>query len=161
MAGLDILVNNAGVNIDKTMLKMPREKWDEVISINLTGVFNCCKKTVPVMIKQGCGRIINISSVIGQTGNFGQANYSASKAGIIGFTKSLALEVVKFNITVNTIATGFVNTGMIHTIPAKRLKATIDKIPMKRLAEPIEIANVILFLGSDTTSFVFAKGTAI
>lgn len=151
---LDILVNNAGVNLDKTVLKMPIEIWDEVIRNNLRSVFNCCKSALPIMINQGHGRIINISSVIGLTGNFGQANYSASKAGIIGFTKSLALEAAKFNIAVNAVAPGFVNVGMTRTIPSERLKAIIDRIPMKRFAEPIEIANVILFLASDAASFI-------
>jgi acetoacetyl-CoA reductase len=151
---LDILVNNAGITGDKTLLKKGWEVWDRVIRVNLGGVFNCCQHALPIMAKQLTGRIINVSSVIAQAGNFGQVNYSASKAGIIGLTKSLALEAVRFNVTVNAIAPGFVDTDMVRTIPSDKIDTILNRVPMSRLAEPTEIAWVIMFLASDAASFI-------
>lgn len=151
---LDILVNNAGITADRTVLKMPWEAWDKVIRVNLGGVFNCCQKALPIMARQRYGRIINISSVIAQTGNFGQVNYGASKSGIIGLTKSLALEAVRFNITVNAVAPGFTDTDMVSAVPPDRLNSILSRVPMGRLATPVEIAQVIMFLASDAASFI-------
>lgn len=151
---LDILVNNAGITADKTILKMSYDMWEKVLNVNLGGVFNCCKQAISIMSKQQYGRIISISSIVAQTGNFGQVNYSASKAGIIGLTKSLALEAIRFNVTVNAIAPGFVDTDMVRVIPSDRLQEIVNKIPMKRLANPAEIAYVALFLASDAASYV-------
>jgi 3-oxoacyl-(acyl-carrier-protein) reductase len=146
---LDILVNNAGITRDKSMRKMTDEDWAEVINVNLNGTFYCTSAALPAMINQRFGRIINISSVVGQMGNFGQANYSASKGGIIAFTKTLALEMAKYNITANSIAPGFTSTEMVEAIPeeiAAQLKA---KIPLGRFATPEEIAKAACFLAAE------------
>ncbi len=146
---LDILVNNAGITRDKTMRKMTDEDWAAVIDVNLNGTFYCTSAALPAMINQRFGRIINISSVVGQMGNFGQANYSASKGGIIAFTKTLALEMAKYNITANSIAPGFTSTDMVEAIPeeiAAQLKA---KIPLGRFAAPEEIAKAAAFLAAE------------
>ena len=146
---LDILVNNAGITRDRTMRKMTEDDWAQVINVNLNGTFYCTSAALPAMINQRFGRIINISSVVGQMGAFGQANYSASKGGIIAFTKTLALEMAKFNITANSIAPGFTSTEMVDAIPeeiAAQLKA---KIPLGRFATPEEIAKAAAFLAAE------------
>ena len=117
--GLDVLINNAGITRDAAFAKMTTDQWQKVIDVNLTGVFNCCKVISPVMVKQNFGRIINTSSIVGLYGNYGQANYAATKAGVIAFTKTLARELGKFNITVNAVAPGFIATDMIQSIPEK------------------------------------------
>jgi len=149
-----ILVNNAGINRDKSFRKMSKKEWDEVLNVNLTGVFNCTKGAVESMINAKWGRIINISSVIGQFGNFGQANYSAAKAGMIGFTKSLARELALKQITVNAIAPGYINTSMTENI-ALEIKEKIDKrIAFEKFGEPTDVANMVLMLVSDGAGYI-------
>ena len=143
---IDILVNNAGILRDRTFRKMSLSDWREVIDTNLCSVMNTCHFIVPHMIEQQSGRIVNISSFVGQMGNFGQANYSAAKAGIIGFTKSLAIELARYNIMVNTVCPGFVNTEMWRSVPEPIQEKILDRIPMHRVAEPDEIARGVRFL---------------
>ena len=154
LGDLDILVNNAGITADSSFKKMSFEQWDRVIRSNLYSVFNCSKFAVDSMLKSGSGRIINISSVNGQKGQFGQVNYSASKAGIHGFTKSLAMELASKNITVNTISPGYTGTQMVRSIPEKILEKIVAQIPVGRLAEPQEIAELVLYLASDSAGFI-------
>jgi acetoacetyl-CoA reductase len=146
---IDILVNNAGITQDKSLRKMSDEDWTHVISVNLNGTYYCTSAVLPAMIEQNYGRIINISSVIGQVGGFGQANYAASKGGIIAFTKTVALEMAKFNITANCIAPGFTGTEMVTAIPEEVLTKICAKIPLRRLAKPEEIAKAAAFLAVD------------
>ncbi|MDQ6826105.1 MAG: beta-ketoacyl-ACP reductase [Candidatus Eremiobacteraeota bacterium] len=143
---IDILVNNAGILRDRTFKKMSLADWHEVISTNLTSVMLTCHAVVPVMLAQDGGRIVNISSFVGQMGNFGQANYSAAKAGIIGFTKSLAIELAKNNIMVNAVCPGFVNTEMWRSVPEPIQQKILERIPMHRVAEPDEVARGVRFL---------------
>lgn len=151
---IDILINNAAILRDKTLKKMSCDEWDSVININLTGVFNCSRAVIEKMIDNGWGRIINISSVSGQTGFFGQTNYSASKAGVMGFTKALAREVAAKNITVNAIAPGMVETEMAKEIPPNVREEFMKQIPMGRFAQPCEIAESIAFLVSDNAAYI-------
>jgi acetoacetyl-CoA reductase/3-oxoacyl-[acyl-carrier protein] reductase len=146
---LDILVNNAGISRDHSMRKMTDEDWAEVINVNLNGTFYCTSAALPAMINQRFGRIINISSVVGQMGAFGQANYSASKGGIIAFTKTLALEMAKYNITANSIAPGYTSTEMVEAIPEEVAAQIKAKIPLGRFASPEEIAKAAGFLAVD------------
>ena len=146
---LDILVNNAGITRDRSMRKMTEDDWAEVINVNLNGTFYCTSAAIPAMINQRFGRVINISSVVGQMGAFGQANYSASKGGIIAFTKTLALEMAKFNITANAIAPGFTSTEMVDAIPEEIAAQIKAKIPLGRFATPEEIAKAAGFLAAD------------
>lgn len=143
---IDILVNNAGITRDRTFRNLTQEEWNEVIDVNLNSAFLTTSAVINHMLEQKYGRIINISSIIGQTGGFGQTNYAASKAGLVGFTKSLALETAKTGITVNAILPGFIETEMVQAIPEKILQNIISKIPMQRLGEPREIAETVLFL---------------
>ncbi|MEQ9220137.1 MAG: 3-oxoacyl-ACP reductase FabG [Cyclobacteriaceae bacterium] len=151
---IDILINNAGITRDATIRKMTHEQWDQVISVNLTGVFNCIKAVSPVMIEQGSGRIINTSSVVGLYGNFGQTNYAATKSGVIGMSKALAKELGKYGITVNAVAPGFIATDMVKSIPQKVLDMMEGKIPLGRIGQPEDIANAYTFLASDEASFI-------
>jgi 3-oxoacyl-(acyl-carrier-protein) reductase len=146
---LDILVNNAGIMRDRSMRKMTEDDWTEVISVNLNGTFYCTSAAVPAMMNQKFGRIINISSVVGQSGAFGQANYSASKGGIIAFTKTLALELARHNITANAIAPGYTSTEMVAGIPEDVAAKIRSKIPLGRFAEPEEVAKAAVFLAAD------------
>jgi acetoacetyl-CoA reductase len=146
---LDILVNNAGITRDKTMKKMTDEDWEEVISVNLNGTFYTTSAALPAMMNQRFGRIINISSLVGQSGAFGQANYSASKGGIIAFTKTIALESAKYNITANAIAPGYTSTDMMAAIPEDVAAKIKSKIPLGRFAEPEEVAKAAAFLVAD------------
>jgi acetoacetyl-CoA reductase len=146
---LDILVNNAGMTRDRTMRKMNDEDWETVIATNLNSVFYCTSAAMPKMIEQQYGRIINISSFVGQAGNFGQANYAASKGGVIAFTKTAALELGRYNITVNTVAPGFTETDMVAKIPEDVQKQLLAKIPLGRFAKPAEIARTVVFLAAD------------
>ncbi|MDD2382373.1 MAG: 3-oxoacyl-[acyl-carrier-protein] reductase [Mariniphaga sp.] len=151
---IDILVNNAGITKDTLLMRMTEEQWDAVISVNLKSVFNFTKAVQRFMLKQRSGSIINMSSVVGVSGNAGQANYSASKAGIIGFTKSVARELGSRGIRANAIAPGFIITEMTEKIPADARKAWEETIPMKRGGTPEEVAGVALFLASDLSSYV-------
>jgi 3-oxoacyl-(acyl-carrier-protein) reductase len=146
---IDIVVNNAGITRDKSLRRMTEEEWDEVISVNLNGTFYCTKAALPAMIDQKFGRIINISSLVGQIGAFGQANYSASKGAVIAFTKTVALEMAKFNITANVIAPGFTNTEMLAKVPDEVLEQIRQKIPLNRLGQPEDIGKAAAFLASD------------
>lgn len=151
---IHILVNNAGILRDRTLKKMAKDEWNSVIAVNLTGVFNCTRQVIEHMIENQWGRVINISSISGQTGFFGQANYSTAKAGIMGFTKSVAREVAKYNITVNAIAPGMVETDMANQIPEAVRQEFLKQIPMGRFAKPEEIAETIAFLCSDKASYI-------
>ena len=150
---LDVLVNNAGITQDRTLAKMTKEEWQKVIDIDLTGVFNCTKAALPLII-QNQGNIISLSSLVGQRGNFGQANYAAAKAGIIGFTKSLAKEVGRFGVRVNAVAPGFIETRLTEVIP-ENIKTMVKQLTsLGRFGKPEEVANVIAFLASDEASFI-------
>lgn len=151
---IDILVNNAGIVRDRTLRKMTEEEWNEVIATNLTGVFYCTKAVLEHMIERGYGRIINMSSTAGLKGNFGQTNYSAAKAGVIGFTKALALEVAKKGITVNAVAPGPIDTDMFRSVPEFVYKRTLESIPVGRLGKPEDVAELVVFLASDAASFI-------
>lgn len=151
---IDILINNAGITKDTLVLRMKEEDFDKVIDVNLKGTFNCSKHAAALMVRQRTGRIINLTSVIGLIGNAGQANYAASKAGVIGLTKSLAKELGSRGITVNAIAPGFINTDMTSVL-SEDLKNELEKnIPLKRLGEPKDVANLVSFLCSDLSSYI-------
>lgn len=143
---IDILVNNAGITKDRTFRKMSREEWDQVINTNLSGAFNTTSAVINHMLEQKYGRIINISSIIGQAGGFGQTNYSASKAGLLGFTKSLALETAKSGITVNAVCPGFIETEMVAAMPDNVKENIVAKVPMQRLGTTNEVAQAVLYL---------------
>lgn len=149
-----ILVNNAGITRDNLILRMKDEEWDDLIRTNLSSIFHLCKACLRGMMKARGGRIVNITSVVGATGNAGQANYAAAKAGIIGFTKSLAKEVGSRNITVNSVAPGFIDTDMTRALPEERRKALLDNIPLARLGSAEEIAGAVAFLCSDDAAYV-------
>jgi 3-oxoacyl-[acyl-carrier protein] reductase len=151
---IDVLINNAGITRDKSMLKMTHEEWQLVIDINLTGVFNCSKAIFPIMVDQKYGRVICTSSIVGQTGNFGQTNYVATKAAIIGMVKTWAKEFGKHNITVNAVAPGFIKTDMTDLMPTEMLEKMVQEIPARRMGYPVDIANAYLFLASDEASFI-------
>lgn len=151
---IDVLVNNAGITKDTLLIRMKKEDFTEVIDINLVGTFNVTKNVISHMIKAHSGKIINISSVVGIAGNAGQTNYSASKAGIIGFTKSLAKEVASRGILVNAVAPGFIETGMTDVLK-EEIKEEISKtIPLKRIGSPKDVANLVKFLASDESSYI-------
>ncbi|MEM2816625.1 MAG: 3-oxoacyl-[acyl-carrier-protein] reductase [Candidatus Bathyarchaeia archaeon] len=158
---VDILVNNAGIVRDALIHKMSLEDWDAVIDVNLKGAFLCSKMAAECMMKQNYGRIINISSVVAQMGNIGQVNYAASKAGLIGLTKALALELAKYGITVNAVSPGFTRTEMTLKVPEKILQRFIERIPLRRIAEPEEIANLVVFLASDHAGYITGQVIAI
>jgi acetoacetyl-CoA reductase len=158
---IDILVNNAGITRDATFRKMSKDMWDAVINTNLTGMFNITKHVVEDMVEQAWGRIINISSINGQKGQYGQANYSAAKAGVHGFTMALAQEVVKRGVTVNTIAPGYIATDMVMAISEEVRNKIIAGIPMGRLGEPREIADLVMYLASDSAAFMTGAELAI
>jgi len=151
---LDILVNNAGITRDNLLMRMTEESWDEIMNINLKSCFNTVKAATRVMMKAKSGSIINMTSVVGVKGNAGQANYAASKAGIIGFTKSVALELGSRNIRCNAVAPGFIETEMTEVLDEKTVQGWRDAIPMKRGGQPQEIADACVFLGSDMSSYI-------
>jgi NAD(P)-dependent dehydrogenase (short-subunit alcohol dehydrogenase family) len=146
---VDVLVNNAGITRDKTLRKLTDEDWLEVINTNLGSVYYCTTAVMPIMIEQNFGRIINISSYVGQAGNFGQANYGASKGGIIAFTKTAALELARYGITVNAIAPGFTETEMLSKVPADVREKILARIPMGRFGKPGEVAKVVAFIATE------------
>ena len=151
---IDILVNNAGITKDNLLLRMSESDWDEVININLKGVFNCTKVIVKSMLKAKKGKVISITSVIGITGNVGQANYAASKAGIIGFSKSIACEIASRGITVNCVAPGYIQTDMTAQLPEKTREQILENIPLKRFGTAQDVANVCLFLASQEADYI-------
>lgn len=151
---IDILINNAGITRDNLMLRMSKEDWDTIIKVNLDSVFNLTKAVIKPMMKAKSGSIINMTSVVGVKGNAGQANYAASKAGVIGFTKSIALELGSRNIRCNAIAPGFIETEMTAVLDEKIVQGWRDAIPLKRGGQPEDIANACLFLGSDMSNYI-------
>jgi 3-oxoacyl-[acyl-carrier protein] reductase len=151
---LDCIVNNAGITKDNLTIRMSLEEWTKVIDINLTSTFLMCKYSIKKMLKNKSGKIINITSVVGHTGNAGQANYTASKAGIVAMSKSLAIEYAKKNINVNCISPGFISTAMTDKINEKHKDAIIAKIPSNRLGKPEDVANAVIFLGSDKSDYI-------
>jgi 3-oxoacyl-[acyl-carrier protein] reductase len=151
---IDILVNNAGITRDNLIMRMKEEEFDDVISINLKGVFNCTKAVVRQMMKQRSGRIINISSVVGVLGNAGQANYVAAKAGVIGLTKSSARELASRGITVNAVAPGFIETDMTHALSPEMREQLQKQIPLERLGQPSDISKAVAFLVSEDASYI-------
>jgi 3-oxoacyl-[acyl-carrier protein] reductase len=151
---LDILVNNAGITADTLILRMSEEDFDKVINVNLKGTWNCCKHAAKYMTKQRSGKIVNISSIVGLIGNAGQTNYSASKAGIIGLTKSLARELAKRNVNCNVIAPGFIKTAMTEGLSEDLVAQMLANIPLSRLGEPQDVANVVAFLCSDLANYI-------
>jgi 3-oxoacyl-[acyl-carrier protein] reductase len=154
LGGVHILVNNAGITKDTLIMMMSEEDWDAVLDTNLKSTFNCSKAAVKHMMRKRYGRIINMASVAGQMGNAGQTNYSASKAGQIGFTKALAREVASRNITVNAIAPGFVDTEILNSVPAEMLEAAMKFVPLGRKGQPEEIAYAVAFLASDQAAYI-------
>jgi len=151
---LDCIVNNAGITKDNLTIRMNLDEWKNVIDINLTSTFLMCKYSIKKMLKNKSGKIINISSVVGHTGNVGQANYTASKAGIVAMSKSLSIEYAKKNININCISPGFINTAMTDQIDEKYKEAILAKIPSNRLGKPQDIANAVIFLGSDQSDYI-------
>jgi 3-oxoacyl-[acyl-carrier protein] reductase len=156
---IDVLVNNAGIVKDAQLIKMTDEQFDDVIDINLKGVYNCTRAVVDTMVEQGSGVILNASSVVGLYGNFGQTNYAATKFGVIGFVKTWAKELGKKGIRANAVCPGFVATPILSSMPEKVIQAMEERVPMRRLAQPEEIANVYAFLASDEASYI--NGAAI
>jgi 3-oxoacyl-[acyl-carrier protein] reductase len=158
---LDILVNNAGITRDQLMLRMKREDWDAVLATNLTAAFACAQAVLKPMVKQRSGRIINVTSVVGQAGNAGQVNYAASKAGLIGLTKALALEVASRNITVNAVAPGLIDTDMTRAMARGAHEDWAARIPLKRLGTPGDVAAAVLFLASDEAAYITGHVLAV
>jgi NAD(P)-dependent dehydrogenase (short-subunit alcohol dehydrogenase family) len=154
LGGVDILVNNAGITRDRSFKKMTQEMWDTVIAVDLTGVFTVTKQFIDGMADRGWGRVISISSIVGELGNFGQANYAAAKSGVIGLTKTLAREYARKGVTVNAIAPGFIRTRMLQEIPEKALETVINMTPVGRLGEPTEVAAAVAFLASPAASYI-------
>ena len=161
LGSIDILVNNAGITRDQLMLRMKRDDWDAVIATNLTAAFTTSQAVLKPMIRQRRGRIINITSVVGQSGNAGQANYAASKAGLIGFTKALAQEVASRNVTVNAVAPGLIDTDMTRAIAGEAHETWAGKIPLGRLGTPEDIASAVCFLASDEASYITGHVLAV
>jgi 3-oxoacyl-[acyl-carrier protein] reductase len=158
---VDILVNNAGITRDMLILRMEEADWDAVLDVNLKGVFNCSKSVIRQMMKQRYGRIVNISSVSGQAGQAGQTNYSASKAGIIGFTKALAREVASRQITVNAIAPGYIPTNLTNDLPDELKKSILGATPLGRMGKPEEIAAAVAFLASEEAGYITGQVLAV
>ncbi len=156
---IDVLVNNAGITRDASLLKMTEEQWQQVLDVNLGGVFHCTQAIVPIMVEQKSGCIINTSSVVGLYGNFGQTNYVATKSGVIGMTKVWARELGRKGIRVNAVAPGFIATEMVDTVPANVIEQMVGKTPLARLGKPEDIANAYIFLASDLASYI--SGTVL
>jgi 3-oxoacyl-(acyl-carrier-protein) reductase len=157
---LDILVNNAGITQDSLLVKMTEEQWDEVLAVNLKGVFNCTQFAAKMMSQQSAGKIVNLSSASGQMGNIGQVNYAASKAGVIGVTKTLAKELARFNINVNAVSPGFINTPMTEKVPDKVRDMIKSNIPLRRLGEPEDVAKAVKFLVTDDSDYITGQTIA-
>lgn len=151
---IEILVNNAGITKDQLLLRMPEEDWDLVMDINMKSCYNLCQALIRSMMKSRYGKIINISSVVGVSGNPGQTNYAASKAAMIGFTKSLAKELASRNIMANCVAPGYIETEMTQSLPEEKRKSVMDDIPLNRMGKPEDIANMVLFLASDLSNYI-------
>jgi 3-oxoacyl-[acyl-carrier protein] reductase len=158
---LDVLVNNAGITRDQLLLRMKRDDWDAVIATNLTAACSCAQAALKPMVKQRGGRIVNLTSVVGQAGNAGQVNYAASKAGLIGFTKALALEVASRNITVNAVAPGLIDTDMTRAMAVGAHEEWAARIPLKRLGTPEDVAAAVLFLASDEAAYITGHVIAV
>ena len=154
LGGLDILINNAGINRDNLSLRMKEDEWQKVIDVNLTSTFLLSKYAIKKMLKSGSGRVVNITSIVGHTGNIGQSNYAASKAGVVGMSKSLSIEYAKKNITVNCVSPGFIVTDMTNKIPEKIRSILISKIPMGKLGSVDDVSNCAAFLSSDEASYI-------
>ena len=152
--GLDILINNAGITVDNLSIRMKNDDWEKVININLSSTFYLCKYAIKKMLKNKYGRIINITSIVGHTGNLGQSNYSASKAGIIGMSKSLAIEYAKKNITINCVSPGFIKTKMTDKISEDMKNVLISRVPMNKLGTGLDVSNTVAFLSSDEASYI-------
>lgn len=151
---IDILVNNAGITRDATLIKMTSEQWQQVIDVNLTGVFNCTHSVAPHMVEKGYGRIISIASVVGLYGNFGQTNYAAAKAGVIAMTQTWAKELGRKGVNVNAVAPGFIHTEILDAMPEEVLDKMKSKVPLQRLGKPEDIANINAFLASDEANYI-------
>ena len=151
---IDVLINNAGITRDATLQKLTAENWQQVLDVNLTGVFNCTKAISANMIENKSGAIINTSSIVGLYGNYGQSNYAATKSGVIGLTKTWSRELGKYNIRVNAVAPGFIATDMIATIPEKVIEAMKEKVPLRKLGSAEDVANVYAFLASNEAAFI-------
>jgi 3-oxoacyl-[acyl-carrier protein] reductase len=158
---VDILVNNAGITRDQLLMRMKREDWDAVLAINLTGAFNCSQAVLRTMMKQRAGRIISISSVVGQMGNAGQSNYAASKAGLIGFSKSLAREAASRGVTVNVVAPGLIDTDMTRALPDTVREEWVSKVPLARFGTPDDVASAVCFLATDEASYITGQVLAV
>ncbi|HWQ00305.1 MAG TPA: 3-oxoacyl-[acyl-carrier-protein] reductase, partial [Vicinamibacterales bacterium] len=158
---IDVLVNNAGIARDQLLLRMKREDWDAVLAVDLTAAFTCAQAVLRPMIRQRAGRIISIGSVVGQAGNAGQANYAAAKAGLVGFTKALALEVASRGITVNVVAPGLIETDMTRALPEETRAAWAARIPLGRLGTPEDVAGAVCFLASDEASYITGQVLAV
>lgn len=156
---IDVLINNAGITRDSTLVKMTQEQWQQVIDVNLTGVYNCTRSIAPHMVERGSGVILNASSVVGLYGNFGQTNYAATKAGVIAMTQTWSRELGRKGVRVNAVAPGFILTDMVKAMPEEVLAKMAAKVPLKRLGEPRDIANIYAFLASDNASYI--NGTTI
>lgn len=159
--GLDVLVNNAGITRDATLAKMSEAEFDEVVDVNLKGVFNCTKAALPFLTDSASGRVLNAASIVGRYGNFGQTNYVATKSGVIGMTKTWARELGRDGVTVNAVAPGFVDTDMMETVPDKVITQLTDQTPLGRLGDPEDIANAYCFLASDEASFITGAVIAV
>ncbi|OGB88967.1 3-oxoacyl-[acyl-carrier-protein] reductase [candidate division WOR-1 bacterium RIFCSPHIGHO2_01_FULL_53_15] len=161
MSRIDILVNNAGITKDNLLIRMKKEEWDAVIGVNLTGVFNCTKAAAALMMKQRYGKIISIASIVGQMGNFGQANYAATKGGVIAFTKTVAKELASRGVTANAVAPGFIQTAMTDKLSDEVKRKMMELIPLGRLGTPDDVANAVLFLAGPESDYVTGQVIAV